>query len=72
MDRNEHQNRQYKTTYTSPELRKAQCDIARVMDPLQKKKKFTNVGSRDPSSKRFDWMIQSITTEIIILFTDGL
>ena len=30
MDKYEHSNKQYKTTDTSPELRKARCDIARV------------------------------------------
>ena len=31
----EHSNRQYKTTDTSPELRKARCDIARALDVLK-------------------------------------
>ena len=34
MDKNEHSTRQYKTT-DSPELRKAQCDIARALDLLK-------------------------------------
>ena len=40
MDKYEHSTRQYKTTDTSPELRKAQCgkaqcDIARALDLLK-------------------------------------
>ena len=31
MDKYEHSTRQYKTTDTSPELHKAQCDIAGVL-----------------------------------------
>ena len=34
MDKYEHSTRQYKTTDTSPELRKAQCDISRALDLL--------------------------------------
>ena len=34
MDKYERSNKQYKTTDTSPELRKARCDIARVLDLL--------------------------------------
>ena len=34
MDKYEHSNKQYKTTDTNPELRKARCDIARVLDLL--------------------------------------
>ena len=33
----EHSNRQYKTTDTSPQLRKARCDIARALDLLKTK-----------------------------------
>ena len=35
MDKYEHSTGQYKTTDTSPELRKAQCDIARALDLLK-------------------------------------
>ena len=35
MDKYEHLTRQYKTTDTSQELRKAQCDIARALDLLK-------------------------------------
>ena len=35
MDQYEHSSRQYKTTDTRPELRKAQCDIARALDLLK-------------------------------------
>ena len=34
MDKYEHSNKQYKTTDTSPELCKARCDVARVLDLL--------------------------------------
>ena len=40
MDKYEHSNRQYKTTDTSPELRKARCDIARAVDLLKTKDKL--------------------------------
>ena len=35
MDKYEHSTRQYKTTDTSPELRKAQCDIVGALDLLK-------------------------------------
>ena len=38
----EHSTRQYKTTDTSPELRKARCDIARALDILKNKHKLNN------------------------------
>ena len=37
MDKYEHSTRQYKTKDTSPELRKARCDIARALDLLKTK-----------------------------------
>ena len=37
MDKYERSTRQYKTTDTSPELRKARCDIARTVDLLKTK-----------------------------------
>ena len=39
MDKYEHSTRQYKTTDTSPELRKARCDIARVLPGPTKKQR---------------------------------
>ena len=38
MDKYEHSTRQHKTTDTSPELRKARCDIARALDLLKKQR----------------------------------
>ena len=85
MDKYEHSTRQYKTTDTSPELRKARCGIARALDLLKTKlnKINTNIVKRlhgtheiyywiKGSSKRLDCMIKSITVEIITLFIDGL
>ena len=40
MDKYEHSTRQYKATDTSPEIRKARCDIARALDLLKNKDKF--------------------------------
>ena len=37
MDKYKHSTRQYKTTDTNPELRKARCDIARALDLLKTK-----------------------------------
>ena len=37
MDKYEHPTRQYKTTDTIPELRKARCDIARALNLLKTK-----------------------------------
>ena len=42
MDKYEHSTRQYKTTDTCPELRKARCDIASALDLLKTKINYIN------------------------------
>ena len=43
MDKYEHSTRQYKTTDTSPEHRKARCDVVRALDLLKTKINEINV-----------------------------
>ena len=43
MDKYEHSTRQYKTTDTSPEPRKARCDITRALDLLKTKINKINI-----------------------------
>ena len=57
MDKYEHSNRQYKTTYTSPELRKAQCDVARVL-VLQQQRNTKDKWNKYKQCQDATWKLQ--------------